>query len=145
MEFLPGRAKWGISRRLIRRALLYALIVLPCLSLARLERRAAVLDGKDPVFELVPPEMLDQLERRRNFLNRTGRRDAGGKALKLLERTNPVAANQAGELQQLRDGTAAEQPLSVEAQEVINRPNIDWQEQIHRGNLRGLRKIFETP
>ena len=30
-------------------------------------------------------------------------------------------------------------------QEVINRPNVDWQEQIHRGILRGLRNISETP
>ena len=30
-------------------------------------------------------------------------------------------------------------------QEVRNRPNIDWQEQIHRGILRGLRNISETP
>jgi hypothetical protein len=30
-------------------------------------------------------------------------------------------------------------------QEVRNRPNIDWQDQIHRGILRGLRNISETP
>jgi hypothetical protein len=35
--------------------------------------------------------------------------------------------------------------LSDLLQEVINRPNIDWQEQIHRGILRGLRNISETP
>ena len=31
------------------------------------------------------------------------------------------------------------------AQEAKNRPNIDWQEKIHRGILRGLRNISETP
>jgi hypothetical protein len=30
-------------------------------------------------------------------------------------------------------------------QEGENGPNIDWQDQIHRGILRGLRNIFETP
>jgi hypothetical protein len=30
-------------------------------------------------------------------------------------------------------------------QEVGNGPNIDWQGQIHRGILRGLRNISETP
>jgi hypothetical protein len=30
-------------------------------------------------------------------------------------------------------------------QEAINRPNIDWQDQIHREILRGLRNISETP
>ena len=32
-----------------------------------------------------------------------------------------------------------------EAQEARNRPNIDWQEQIQRGILRGRRNISETP
>jgi hypothetical protein len=30
-------------------------------------------------------------------------------------------------------------------QEAKNRPNIDWQEKIHRRILRGLRNISETP
>ena len=30
-------------------------------------------------------------------------------------------------------------------QEAISRPNIDWQDQIHRGILRGLRNISEAP
>ena len=30
-------------------------------------------------------------------------------------------------------------------QGAINRPNIDWQEKIHRGILRSLRNISETP
>ena len=30
-------------------------------------------------------------------------------------------------------------------QEAINKPTIDWQEQIHRDILRGLRNISETP
>jgi hypothetical protein len=30
-------------------------------------------------------------------------------------------------------------------EEAKNRPNIDWQEKIHRGILRGLRNISETP
>ena len=30
-------------------------------------------------------------------------------------------------------------------QEAKNRPNIDWQDKIHRGILRGLRNISETP
>jgi hypothetical protein len=33
----------------------------------------------------------------------------------------------------------------VSDQEAINRPNIDWQGQIRRGILRGLRNISETP
>ena len=35
--------------------------------------------------------------------------------------------------------------IEVLRQEAKNRPNIDWQEQIHRGILRGLRNISETP
>ena len=35
--------------------------------------------------------------------------------------------------------------VPVTGQEAINRPNIDWQEKIHRGILRGLRNISETP
>ena len=31
------------------------------------------------------------------------------------------------------------------SQEAKNRPNIDWQEKIHRGILRSLRNISETP
>ena len=38
----------------------------------------------------------------------------------------------------------AAEPESVH-QEAKNRPNIDWQETIHRGILRGLRNISETP
>ena len=30
-------------------------------------------------------------------------------------------------------------------EEAKNTPNIDWQEKIHRGILRGLRNISETP
>ena len=30
-------------------------------------------------------------------------------------------------------------------QEAKNRPNIDWQDKIHRGISRGLRNISETP
>ena len=30
-------------------------------------------------------------------------------------------------------------------QEAINGPNIDWQDEFHRGILRGLRNISETP
>jgi nucleoside-diphosphate-sugar epimerase len=30
-------------------------------------------------------------------------------------------------------------------QEAINRRDIDWQEKIHRGILRGLRNISDTP
>jgi hypothetical protein len=32
----------------------------------------------------------------------------------------------------------------VQIQEAKNRPNIDWQEKIHREILRGLRNISET-
>ena len=34
------------------------------------------------------------------------------------------------------------QPASDGAQEATNRPNIEWQEQIHRGILRGSQKYF---
>ena len=34
---------------------------------------------------------------------------------------------------------------SIVAQEAKNRPNIDWQQKIHGGILRGLRNISETP
>ena len=37
------------------------------------------------------------------------------------------------------------QPLAVANEEAINRPNIDWQEKIHRWILRGLRNISDTP
>ena len=30
-------------------------------------------------------------------------------------------------------------------EETKNRPNIDWQEKMHRGIVRGLRNISETP
>ena len=30
-------------------------------------------------------------------------------------------------------------------QEAVNRANIDWQDEIHRGILRGPRNISETP
>jgi hypothetical protein len=36
-------------------------------------------------------------------------------------------------------------PKLFMSQEARNRPNIDWQEKIHRGILRGLRNISETP
>ena len=35
--------------------------------------------------------------------------------------------------------------MSKMGQEARNRPNIDWQDKIHRGILRGLRNISETP
>jgi hypothetical protein len=34
---------------------------------------------------------------------------------------------------------------AIADEEAKNRPNIDWQEKIHRGIVRGLRNISETP
>ena len=42
----------------------------------------------------------------------------------------------------------AELPFPTESskpEEAKNRPNIDWQDKIHRGILRGLKNISETP
>ena len=42
-------------------------------------------------------------------------------------------------------GLVAAKLRAAEPQEAINRPNIDWQDQIHRGICRGLRNISENP
>jgi hypothetical protein len=38
-----------------------------------------------------------------------------------------------------------ETELEVAVQSAKNRPNVDWQDKIHRGILRGLRNISENP